>query len=418
MNAMSMRVLVAAGATAMSFGSLTGSAAAADAGASPFEAAVAAYKSAYPQLSDARARANAAGADARRAVYDAAAADAATFGGAWFDPQTGAVNVAGTTAAANGRAVALGKQYGVAVTAVKVKRSAAALETQAARLRSGTDELGRTAKGQVGIDVTTNTVTVAVPRERKAALAGSAAASGAKLVEDPGTQVVADAGCTTRSACDWTIRAGAVIWRGTTASNTPWCSVGFTARNANNTRFVYTAGHCSTGIGVNWGTGAQNIGPLTAAMDSGAVDASVIQVTNGWFTGDSGGEIYTSNASHTAPVVGVAPTVTYMVAGETVCLSANFTSPAGDNMCGVLGTNSDAAVRGMARVDGLDACGGDSGGGWYWYSSTGNRYAYGIHSRSDNGCHGDAGGTHSWFGAIATAKSSFQPTLNVETRPA
>jgi streptogrisin C len=208
------------------------------------------------------------------------------------------------------------------------------------------------------------------------------------------------------------------MWRGTTTSNTPWCSVGFTARNASNTRFVYTAGHCSTGIGINWGTGAQNIGPLSAAMDSGAVDASVIQVTNSWFTGDTGGEIYTSNASHTAPVVGVAPTVTYMVAGETVCLSANFTNPAGDNMCGVLGTNSDAGVRGMARVDGLDACGGDSGGGWYWYSNSGNRYAYGIHSRSDNGCHGDAGGTHSWFGAIATAKSSFQPTLNVETRPA
>ncbi|MEY2440597.1 MAG: streptogrisin [bacterium] len=417
MNAASMRVLVVAGATAMSFGSVTASAVAADAGASPFEAAVAAYKSAYPQISDARARANAAGADARRTVYDAAAADAATFGGAWFDPLTGAVNVAGTTAAANSRVVALGKQYGVAVQPVKVKRTAAALEAEAARLRGGKDELGRSAKGQVGIDVTTNTVTVAVPRERKAALASSAAASGAKLVEDPGTKIEADAGCTTRSACDWTIRAGAIMWRGTTTSNTPWCSVGFTARNVSNTRFVYTAGHCNTGINVNWGTGGQNIGPLTAAMDSGAVDASVIQVTNSWFTGDTGGEIYISPTS-TASVVGVAPSVSWMVAGETVCLSANFTQPdVSGNSCGILGTNSDAAVRGLARVDGLDGCGGDSGGGWYWLSSSGNRYAYGIHSRSDTGCHGDAGGTHSWYTAIATAKSSFQPTLNVETRP-
>ena len=54
---------------------------------------------------------------------------------------------------------------------------------------------------------------------------------------------------------------------------------------------------------------------------------------------------------------GVAPTVGYMVAGETICLSANYVQPAvNGNPCGVLDTNSDAAVRGMARVDGLDAC--------------------------------------------------------------
>ena len=107
-----------------------------------------------------------------------------------------------------------------------------------------------------------------------------------------------------------------------------------------------------------------------------------------------------------------------MVAGETVCLSANYTQPGvWGNSCGVLGTNSDPGVRGMARVDGLDACGGDSGGGWYWATSTGDRYAYGIHSRSDGGCHGDAGGTRSWYTPIALAKSGFQPTLNVEIRP-
>jgi len=106
-----------------------------------------------------------------------------------------------------------------------------------------------------------------------------------------------------------------------------------------------------------------------------------------------------------------------MVAGETVCLSANYTSPSATNPCGILGSNSDASSRGMARVDGVDACGGDSGGGWYWLSSAGNRYAYGIHSRSDTGCHGDAGGNRSWYSAIATVKSGFQPTLNVEIRP-
>ena len=151
-------------------------------GAKRLEAAVAAYKAAYPKLSDARARAAAAGADARRAVYDAAAADAATFGGAWFDPATGIVNVAATTDAAVGRAAALGKQYGVTVKAVKVKRSAAALEAGAAELRAGKDELGKAAAGNVGIDVTTNEVVVALPADRRAAMASKAAARGAKVV--------------------------------------------------------------------------------------------------------------------------------------------------------------------------------------------------------------------------------------------
>ena len=162
------------------------------------------------------------------------------------------------------------------------------------------------------------------------------------------------------------------------------------------------------------------IGPMTSSLDSGAVDAAVIQVTNSWFTGDTGGEIYVQPSnSGWSPVKGVAPTVGYMVAGETVCLSANFTQPTvNGNSCGVLGTNSDAGVRGMARVDGLDACGGDSGGGWYWLSSSGNRYAYGIHSRSDTGCHGDAGGTHSWYTPVASAKANGNfSAINIETRP-
>jgi streptogrisin C len=395
----------------------TASASAADKGDNPFDAVKTAYQDAYPQLSDERAHAAAAGSDARRAVYDAAAADAATFGGAWFDAETGIVHIAGTTDSALSRTAALGKQYGVAVQSHKVRNSAAALEAEAARLRAGNGELGQAAKGRVGIDVESNKVVVAVAGERRADLA--ARNPNAKVIADPGIVADPDAGCTSRSACDWTIRAGAIMWRGTTSSNTPWCSVGFTARNSTPTRFVYTAGHCSTGINVNWGTGGQNIGPMWSALDSGAVDAAIIKVTNSWFTSDTGGEIYISGStSGWSPVKGVAPTVSYMVAGETVCLSANFTQPTvTGNSCGVLGTNSDAGVRGMARVDGLDACGGDSGGGWYWLSSSGNRYAYGIHSRSDSGCHGDAGGNRSWYTAIATAKSNFQPSLNVEVRP-
>src|SRR5690349_18635544 len=98
---------------------------AADRGNNPFEAATDAYRAAYPKLTDAQARAAAAGSDARRTIYDAAAADAPTFGGAWYDAQTNTVHLAGTTDAAVARGAALGRQYGVAVKPYKVARSAA-----------------------------------------------------------------------------------------------------------------------------------------------------------------------------------------------------------------------------------------------------------------------------------------------------
>ena len=177
--------LALAGTVVIGVGATAPGASAADTGGSAFEAGVAAYKTVYPSLSDARARSAAAGALARRAVYDAAAADSATFGGAWFDPTTGVVNLAATTDAAVSRAAALGKQYAVAVRPVKVKRSAAALEADAASLRAGKDELGKAAAGNVGIDVTTNEVVVALPADRKAALASKAKAAARRSSRHP-----------------------------------------------------------------------------------------------------------------------------------------------------------------------------------------------------------------------------------------
>jgi streptogrisin C len=408
------RGAVVALTVAAALGPLAASAAAGDRGDNPVEAATAAYRAAYPQLPLARARAAAAQSAARRAVYDAASRTA-TFGGAWFDPLTGAVHLAATTAAATRQEAALGRRHGVTVKTQRVARSAAQLEARAAELRAGSGEIGRAAGGDVGVDVETNRVVAAVPAARRAALDGPAAADGVKLIADPHLPVVPDAGCSSRAACDDTIRAGAIIWRGD--PSVPWCSVAFTARDASNRRYVYTAGHCTTGNGVMWGTGAQEIGPMTASLDAGTVDASIIEVTNPWFADQPGGEIYTDGDSFSLPVQGVAPAASTMVAGEVVCLAANFSSPNGENPCGVLGTNSDAAVRGMARVDGVDACGGDSGGGWYGLSSSGARLAYGIHSRSDAGCHGDAGGNRSWFTSLADAKAGFQPGLDVELRP-
>lgn len=421
----SVQIAAAVAAVALTTGVATGVATAETPGSRPplapptaeIESAAQAYLTAHPRMSREDAIAAAAGQTARKAVYEELyRTSAATFGGAWFDPESGVLHLAATTGDDAARAAALGERHGVRVEPHVVRHSFAALERAAAELRAGRTTLGRAAAGQVGIDVRANRVVANVPAAQRESLAGLADTALVSVAADPRVETEADAGCTTRDACDWTVRAGAMLWRGT-AADPDVCSVGFTARDAQGARFVYTAGHCSSGNGVDWGTGAQRIGPMSSSSDSGAVDAAIIQVTNPWFTGDLGGEAYAPwAADRSTPVTGFAPTLGYIWAGETVCLAANYTDPGGPNRCGVVGTNSDANVRGMVRVDGLDACGGDSGGGWYWLASSTRRVAYGLHSRSDRGCMGDDGGDTSWFSAVPTVTATFAPTLTIETR--
>lgn len=413
MNTRIARTLATAGLAAVGMMATTATAGAQDNGDNPFEAAIAAYVAADPKLDPERARYAAAGSDARRKLYDAVARDAKTYAGAWFEPSTGIVHVAATTEEAARNAEQLGGRYGLAVRSQVVKLSEAELERIADELRAGKDPIGAAARGQIGIEVETNHVLAAVPAELVERLQREAG-PGVKVVADENLKTDEDV-CTTRTNCDDTIRAGNILWRGSSASRV--CSVGFTARTAANTRFTYTAGHCSNGNGVTWGNGARSIGPMSASMNFLPVDAAIIQVTNPFYTGHQGGQIYMHTlASRFVPVRGVAPTLGFIVPGETVCLAANFTAPTGGNRCGVVGTRADVFVRGMVRVNGLDACGGDSGGGWYWLPASGNRFAYGIHSRSSTGCNGSDGGSRSWFSAIPVVRSLFTPGLAVETR--
>lgn len=375
------------------------------------DAAAVAIQRSNPSMSLAAARVAAQGQDRRKEVVtELLKEDGAGFGGAWFDAPSGVLHVATTTATATTLAGRLAGKRDVKVATHSVGRSFEELQAQADALRAGQGALGKAAQGRVGIDVQSNQVTVALPAGART----GQVPDGVKVIVDPQIRTEEDAGCTARNACDLTIRAGAMLWTGSAGNNV--CSVGFTARNASNQRVVYTAGHCSGGAGVTWGTGALSIGPMGASQNAGAVDGAIINVTNSWFTGDTGGEIYFQGGTFSLPVKGVAPSLGFIVVGETVCLAANYTQPTGGNLCGTVGSTSDAAVRGMVRVDGLDACGGDSGGGWYWLPSSGNRYAYGIHSRSDAGCHGDQGGTRSWFSAVPTVKNAIAPSYNVELR--
>ena len=410
------RGLATAGLAVALLASTAGAAVAADGTADqkdPLDAAISAYQRVYPKISlDAATRA-ASQQDARKSLYESIGTDK-SFGGAYFDPPTGILHIAATDKATAQRAVELGKAQDLQVEPQLVKRSYEELLGIADSLRRGDTELGKATRGQIGIEVQSNQVIAAVPASQVEALAKSAP-DGVSVVADPGVKTEADQ-CTSRAFCDTTIHAGNMLWTGARGNNV--CSVGFTARDALNQRFTYTAGHCSGGNGVTWGTGNQVIGPMQSSVNFSFLDASIIRVTNSWFTGDRGGEIYNEFfPNRTVNVNGVAPSLGFIWVGDVTCLSANFTQPNGFNFCGVIGSTMDFSVRGMVRVNGLDACPGDSGGGWYWLTNSGRRYAYGLHSRSDDGCHGSNGGSHSWFSALPLVKAFFTPGLNVETRP-
>jgi streptogrisin C len=410
-------VATVVGLAAAALAATAGTAAADDTRGNQLEAGIEAYQKAYPKISPDAARAAAEQQDARKELYGFLQKGGdRTFGGATFDPPSGVLHVFATDKEVADLATETGKQLGLNVETSIVEHSFADLEKQAATVRARTDTLGSYARAYGGIETDNNRFVVALTASQQALVADAAKEAGVTLITRTSTpKTEYDSGCTSRSACDWTIRAGSMIWTPTAGNND--CSVGFTARNASNQRFTYTAGHCSSGATL-WGTGAQSIGTLSSSRNSGPVDASIIPVSNPWFQFDSGGEIYNEFfPGRTVAVNSVAPTLSFIWSGDVVCLAANFTSPNGPNFCGVVGTNSDPSVRGMVRVDGLDACPGDSGGGWYWLTSSGRRIAYGIHSRSDTGCHGSGGGSHSWFSALPTVKSTFTPSLNVETRP-
>ncbi|MFC0531326.1 S1 family peptidase [Phytohabitans kaempferiae] len=372
-------------------------------GADPLEAVANAYLATHPDLSPVAALA-AATAQANSEKLKLALADRlSTFGGGWFDPYTSAFHIAVTTPAAAGDAAALGRDLGLKVKTHQVARSLDQLKEQAEKLRGGGDALGRAAAGHVGIDVRTNEVVVALPPPQLSGFASAAVPAGVRLEANTGTRTQNDA-CTSREDCDNNLRAGLRLRR----SGALWCSAGFTARGSTGIRWQLTAGHCVGTIGETWSNGTttqRNIGPLTDSIDSGVVDASAIQVTNAFYSADTVGRIATG-ASSFAPVTGE----TFLLVNDVVCLSASTTDPTrSGNPCGTVTSLSDSARRGQVRVEGYDACGGDSGGGWYWLPGSGNRWAVGLHSGSLTGCNVTPG--VSWLSPL----DSFWTALTYET---
>lgn len=396
------RMLAAAAALTLGVAGTASAAGPADDGV-PLQTAADTYREAYPQMTAAQAATAANQALDRKALINALIEEEGLYyGGAWYDPPSNTLHLELTSAEAIADANA--RAGAVKIETHLVARSFDQLQRQADGIRHGAGPLSAASKGQVGLDVKTNRVVVAVPSDQLAGLQNAAKAAGVTLIADPRVDAVDDA-CAARNTCTGSIAAGAMISGGV------GCSIGYTAQDPFTLgRFVYTAGHCSTGIGTNWSTGGTQIGPMLGALNSGDIDVGVIQVTNATYAAQAGGRLY-----NTDDVDAVAPTLASMTIGDVVCNAANFQDPSGPRFCGLLGSTSDAAVRGMARVDNEDSCHGDSGGTWYELAGN-TRTGYGIHSRSSTGCHGDQGGTRSWFTTLPTAKAGFVPGYDVETR--
>ncbi len=402
-------VLLAIGASLLGFVSAPATAAPAKPGGAfdqgdALQTIAQAYLTSHPDLTPQAARAAAQAQAAGEQLKAAIAKQWSSFGGGSFDPYTATYSIAMTSQDAAKSISDTGARLGVKVSTRTVSRSYDQLTAQADALRTGTSALAKAANGNVGIDVQTNKVVAAVPQAELATLARRGDA-GVSLVPAKTSAIEADA-CTARDNCDDFLAAGNVMRNGT---GTPWCSIGFTARNAANQRIVLTAGHCSTGTGEAWSTGTstiRSVGVVSGRIDSGNQDVTRIVVTNAFYSGDTTGRAYVSPPANTVPLKGES----FLLVGDTACLSASYTNPArAGNPCGTVGSTADAAVRGMVRIDGYDACGGDSGGGWYWLAPSGNRYSVALHSRSQPGC--NATPANSW----ASPLNAFYSDLTYET---
>ncbi|MBE1465402.1 hypothetical protein [Kibdelosporangium phytohabitans] len=361
-----------------------------------------AYLTSHPGLTPAKARAAALAQSAGEHLKAEISKQWKTFGGGWFDPYTATYNLAVTSSSTGKALTAVGDSKGVKVNTPLVARSLDQLNAEAEALRNGTSALAKAAARNVGIDVRTNQVVAAIPATARRADLSQA---GVIVVNGQNTTAQADA-CTDRANCDNFEAAGLVLRNG---AGQHWCSIGFTARNSANQRITLTAGHCSTGIGEVWSNGTatvRTVGSVSGRIDSGVSDVTRIVSTNTFYGDVNSGRIYIGAGSSTAPVKGKS----FFLVNDVACLSASFTNPArGGNPCATVTNTSDAGTRGMVRIDGYDACGGDSGGGWYWLASSGNRYAVALHSRSNTGCNVSPG--TSW----ASPLNAFYSDLVYET---
>lgn len=360
------------------------------------------FQKVHPQMTFDAAVAAFLGQDRRKAIVtELIARPDDSFGGAWYDPPSDTLHITVTNTKAHSHAGRLAGRLGVRLALHRAQRSFTALERLANAIREG--ELGRASGRRVGIDVTTNQVTVAVPAPMLRRLS---APPGVKLTLDPGFTVRKES-CWSRRFCDDSVQAGLLIWSG----DPSWddCSAGFTANQLGGFRILYTAGHCYDAKDPHWYTFDESIGPMINSVQTDPVDAAIILILGPKFYRQRpGADIYDTNGGP-VPVNDYARSLASMLPGELVCLSANAANPAGPHRCGLLRQVSDPYTGGYVTVSGVQSYDGDSGGGWYLLTSLLKRHAYGIHG----------GRTYAdlrYFSAMPTVTATLGPFYVIETR--
>jgi streptogrisin C len=365
-----------------------------------FVAVVNGYLRSYPTLSKDQALRAALGQEHRiRLLERLQSQDAAGFGGSWYDPLTDTQHINAVGAAAATQAGRLGADAGLTIATHQVTHSLTQLQAIAADINAGKHPvLGRAAIDAAAPEAVTNKVTVTLPAADLARFRNSRATLSSVIVFREG-DTSSNPECASRLACTTPLRSGIVMWYLTNQGvRQPWCSLGFTARASDGSRWAVTAGHCGTRSGefAQWGHSAEPIGLIQAGRNSGNIDIARVQVTNPvWQTGGYLYDYYRPNVP--APLHYSITARGTIQAGDVVCLSAWHSVP--DNCGGILRAFSP---NGMPEVY-FDACGGDSGGGWFYITSYGENWAYGIHKGEQVGgtdtCH-QHGTNNSIFTAV------------------
>ncbi|SDK86299.1 streptogrisin C [Lentzea albidocapillata subsp. violacea] len=370
-----------------------------------------AYLHTYPGLTPAEAADRVDGQAARAALLKRLSTEhAASFGGSWFDARTGVqhLNVVGSgTAGFTGLAANAGLRVKVHPAEYTMDELTARTDAiRADRTAAGAGRLG------VGIDPQSNRVVVAVTSAAAARSALGAAATDPAVVTTVTTAVPAvPEACHSRYNCSAPLRSGVALRQ----AGTNLCSVGFTVRDGNGTRWTVTAGHCMRRDGEIWSHNTVDIGPIGNAWIGDNIDVARIRMNRAPWADASGGWLYNEGNPNSPVALNSAVTrYAQIQQGDSVCLQG-YNSNA-RHSCGVITHAAHPDYNGMTRVD-FDGCQGDSGGGWYAPNS-GNRTAYGTHVGGPLTCHSQYG--WSVFSPLPALNAFWDrhsaTTIRVETR--
>lgn len=380
------------------------------------------YLRMFPELTEAAVLARLATLDQRKAYIDTFVEEP-TFAGTWFDFASGGWNVRATNSARAQEMASAAARNGLDVKAHKADYTYKDLEVAAEAWQRRVSRLPLQGRFQIGVDSEVNRVVVTLPK-RASDLIQQLPFSpmiSFRLVDDvvPGE----NAACASRYACGVPLRGGVNIGPFANGNTSSYCSIGFTARAGDGSRWAYTAGHCIPQSEVDarrsYGHGEQYIGGARQRFDQSTADVARVQISNPYWLGGAGGYLYRTSTT-IAEVHGAVTSSASIERYDPVCFSARSLSASDDN-CGVQnGFDSEL----MFKVQELGVlCGGDSGGSAYRLTSTGQRIAYGLLSKTSPRNSSDCTTPPAWasfsslpaINQIMDANSASQ--IRVETRP-